>query len=269
MLAQAVVEMDTSMTLASQNPLTTKFLEGKIALVTGASRGIGKATAQILAGYGATVALVSRKLEQVEQVRQEFVQRGGKAIALSCDVSRPEEVEKTIEALVAQQGGLHILVNNAGIARDTLLVRMKNEDWEEVLRTNLTGTFYFSRAAAKIMMKQHEGRIVNIASVIGLTGNAGQANYAASKAGVIGFTKSMAKELGSRGITVNAIAPGFIETEMTEKLGEKVKIDLLRRIPLGSLGSPEDVAWAALFLVSPLAKYITGQVLNVDGGMVM
>lgn len=230
----------------------SKCLEGKIALVTGAGRGIGKAIADTLAEAGAEVARVSRS-----------------NAPYLCNVSNPEDVDKTVEAILTKHGAIHILVNNAGITKDNLLVRMKNEEWDEVLRTNLFGTFYVSRAVTKTMMRQREGRIINIASVIGLIGNAGQANYAASKAGIIGLTKSMAKELGSRGITVNAIAPGFIETEMTDKIPEKAKADLTNRIPLGSLGTSRDVAEAVCFLASPAARYITGQVLNVDGGMVM
>lgn len=247
----------------------TKFLEGKIALVTGAGRGIGKVTAETLSEHGAHTVLVARNRAEIEQVCAELEKNGRKALAVSCDVSNPESVDKTIEEVLSKFGALHILVNNAGITKDTLIVRMKNEDWDDVLRTNLFGAFYFSRAAAKTMMRQREGRIVNISSVIGLIGNAGQANYASSKAGILGLTKSMAKELGSRGITVNAIAPGFIETEMTHKLPEKVKEDLIKQIPLGSLGSPLDVAHAVLFLVSPMARYVTGQTLHVDGGMVM
>jgi len=245
------------------------FLQGKIAVVTGGGRGIGKAIALALANAGAHVALSARSENQLAEVKAEIEKSGGKASAFTCDISNSESVEKMLESVVSGLGGIHILVNNAGITRDTLLVRMKNEDWDEVLRTNLTGTFYCSRAAAKVMMRQREGRIINIASVVGVMGNAGQANYAASKAGIIGLTKSLAKELGSRGITANAVAPGFIETDMTDKLTDKVKTGLLNLIPLGVLGSPADVANAVLFLASPAAAYITGQVLHVDGGMVM
>jgi len=248
--------------------VTPGFLAGKVAVVTGAGRGIGKAVAETLASYGATVCVISRNADNCREVSEQLNRDGGKAFPFPCDISNSKQVEEITGAILEKHSGIHILVNNAGITRDGLLVRMKDDDWEEVIKTNLTGTFYFSRAVAKTMMKQREGRIVNIASIVGIIGNAGQANYAASKAGIIGFTKSLAKELASRKITANAVAPGFIETDMTGKLSEQVKSELLSRIPMGTFGSPEDVAAAVLFLVSPLSRYITGQVLNVDGGMV-
>ncbi len=255
--------------LPSSNALTTRTLEGKVALVTGSARGIGKITAETLAHHGAQVCVVSRNEQACVTVAEEIERSGGKAAPFSCDVSDSASVERAIETVLQKFGAVHILVNNAGITRDTLLVRMKDDDWNAVIQTNLSGAFYCSRSVAKAMMKQREGRIINLASIVGIIGNAGQANYAASKAGIIGLTKSMAKELASRGIAVNAVAPGFIETEMTDKLPEKVKAELLGQIPAGAFGTPQDVANVILFLASPLARYITGQVLNVDGGMVM
>lgn len=246
------------------------LLDGRYALVTGASRGIGRAIALRLAAEGAAVALnFAGNVAAAEAVRKEIESAGGKAILVSADVAdetaATEMVEKTAEAF----GAIDILVNNAGITRDGLLLRMKEEDWDAVLNTNLKGVFHCSKAAAKFMMKKRYGRIVNLASVVGLVGNSCQANYAAAKAGVIGFTKALAKELAGRGITANAIAPGFIRSDMTDVLPDKVKETMLAGIPLGRAGEPEDVAKAALFLASDQAAYITGQVLTVDGGMVM
>ena len=246
------------------------LLDGRYALVTGASRGIGRAIALRLAAEGAAVALnFAGNVAAAEAVRKEIESAGGKAILVPADVAdetaATEMVEKTVEAF----GAIDILVNNAGITRDGLLLRMKEEDWDAVLNTNLKGVFHCSKAAAKFMMKKRYGRIVNMASVVGLVGNSCQANYAAAKAGVIGFTKALAKELAGRGITVNAIAPGFIRSDMTDVLPDKVKETMLAGIPLGRAGEPEDVAKAALFLASDQAAYITGQVLTVDGGMVM
>ncbi len=246
------------------------LLDGRHALVTGASRGIGRAIALHLAAEGAAVALnFAGNVAAAEAVRKEIEGAGGKAILVPADVAdetaATEMVEKTIDAF----GAIDILVNNAGITRDGLLLRMKEEDWDAVLNTNLKGVFHCSKAAAKFMMKKRYGRIVNMASVVGLVGNSCQANYAAAKAGVIGFTKALAKELAGRGITVNAIAPGFIRSDMTDVLPDTVKETMLAGIPLGRAGEPEDVAKAALFLASDQAAYITGQVLTVDGGMVM
>ena len=246
------------------------LLDGRYALVTGASRGIGRAIALRLAAEGAAVALnFAGNVAAAEAVRKEIESAGGKAILVPADVAdetaATEMVEKTAEAF----GAIDILVNNAGITRDSLLLRMKEEDWDAVLNTNLKGVFHCSKAATKFMMKKRYGRIVNLASVVGLVGNSCQANYAAAKAGVIGFTKALAKELAGRGITANAIAPGFIRSDMTDVLPDKVKETMLAGIPLGRAGEPEDVAKAALFLASDQAAYITGQVLTVDGGMVM
>lgn len=246
------------------------LLDGRYALVTGASRGIGRAIALRLAAEGAAVALnFAGNVAAAEAVRKEIESAGGKAILVPADVAdetaATEMVKKTIEAF----GAIDILVNNAGITRDGLLLRTKEEDWDAVLNTNLKGVFHCSKAAAKFMMKKRYGRIVNMASVVGLVGNSCQANYAAAKAGVIGFTKALAKELAGRGITVNAIAPGFIRSDMTDVLPDTVKETMLAGIPLGRAGEPEDVAKAALFLASDQAAYITGQVLTVDGGMVM
>jgi 3-oxoacyl-[acyl-carrier protein] reductase len=249
-------------------PENLRKLTNKVAIVTGASRGIGKATALALATEGAKVAInYASSSGAAEDTVKEIIAAGGEAIAIRGDVSQAEEVESLFQETVAKFDRLDILINNAGITRDTLLLRMKNEDWQAVIDLNLTGVFLCTRAASKIMLKQKSGRIINITSVAGQMGNAGQANYSAAKAGVIGFTKTVAKELASRGITVNAVAPGFIETDMTSGL----KADpLLQAIPLGRYGKPEEVAGAIRFLAADAAaSYITGQVFNVDGGMVM
>ena len=246
------------------------LLDGKIALVTGASRGIGRAIALALAKAGATVVInYAGNVQAAESVRQEIESNGGKTMLVQADVADIDAVNDMIKRVSDTFGQIDILVNNAGITRDGLLMRMKENDWDDVLNTNLKGIYHCTKAVAKGMMKQRSGRIVNMTSVVGLTGNAGQANYAAAKAGVIGFSKSMAKELASRGITVNLVAPGFIDTDMTSVLPEKVKEEMVKAIPLASLVKPEDVANAVLFLVSDQASYITGQTLNVDGGMVM
>lgn len=246
------------------------MLTGKVAVVTGAGRGIGRAIALKLAQLGASIVINYRSsAKEAEEVISEIRNNGGKAEMVQGDVSSFEDSEKVIKFAVESFGRLDILVNNAGITKDTLLLRMKEEDFSKVLDINLKGVFNCTKHASNIMLKQKGGRIINISSVIGLIGNAGQANYAAAKAGIIGFTKSVAKELGTRGITANAIAPGFITTDMTEVLSEKVKEKLLENVPLKRLGSPEDVANLAAFLASDNASYITGQVINVDGGMVM
>ena len=246
------------------------LLDGRHALVTGASRGIGRAVALAFAAEGASVALnFAGNVAAAEAVRAEIESAGGKAILVPADVSDENAVEDMVKTVTEAFGSIDILINNAGITRDGLLLRMKEEDWDAVLNTNLKGVFLCTKAVSKFMMKKRYGRIVNMASVVGVTGNASQANYAAAKAGVIGFTKAMAKELASRGITVNAIAPGFIRSDMTDVLPDKVKEAMLAEIPLGRAGEPADVAKASLFLASDQAAYITGQVLKVDGGMVM
>ena len=246
------------------------LLDGRHALVTGASRGIGRAVALAFAAEGASVALnFARNVAAAEAVRAEIESAGGKAILVPADVSDENAVEDMVKTVTEAFGSIDILVNNAGITRDGLLLRMKEEDWDAVLNTNLKGVFLCTKAVSKFMMKKRYGRIVNMASVVGVTGNASQANYAAAKAGVIGFSKSAAKELASRGITVNVVAPGFIGTDMTAGLSEAVKEKALADIPLGKMGEPKDVANAVLFLASDQASYITGQVVNVDGGMVM
>jgi 3-oxoacyl-[acyl-carrier protein] reductase len=246
-----------------------KQLENQIAVVTGAGRGIGRAIALKFASEGADVVCVSRTAENSEKVAAEVRALGRKAWALAVDVSDTAAVSAAAEKILADCGKVDILINNAGVTRDGLLMRMSDADWDTVLNTNLKGAFLFTKAFTRSFVKQRSGRIINVASIIGLIGNAGQANYAASKAGLIGFTQSIAKELGSRNITVNALAPGFIETDMTAALGAEMKVELLKKIPLNSLGQPEDIANAALFLASPGARYVTGQVLTVDGGMVM
>ena len=246
------------------------LLDGKTALVTGASRGIGRAIALCLAAEGARVAInYAGNVRAAEEVKTAIEAAGGTAILCQADIADSSAVEAMVANVVKEFGTIDILVNNAGITRDALLMRMKDEDFTKVLNTNLKGVFYCTKAVSKLMMKKRSGRIVNMASVVGLVGNAGQTNYAAAKAGVIGFSKSAAKELASRGITVNIVAPGFIGTDMTAGLPESVKEKMLTDIPLGRMGEAEDVANAVLFLASDQASYITGQVVNVDGGMVM
>jgi len=244
-------------------------LAGKVALVTGGAQGIGKAVALLLARNGADIVVSDINLEKAEETAKEVQTLGRKALATKVDVATLGDVEKMVEAILVQFGKVDILVNNAGIARDKLILRMTEEDWDAVLNINLKGTFNCTKAVVRHMSKQKSGKIVNIASVVGEMGNAGQGNYAASKAGVIGFTKTIAREFAQRGINVNAIAPGYIKTPMTDALPDKVKEELKRLIPLDRLGKPEDVAEAVLFLVSESANYITGQVLNVNGGIYM
>jgi 3-oxoacyl-[acyl-carrier protein] reductase len=247
----------------------TDVLVNQVAVVTGAGRGIGRAIAMRFAKAGAKVACVSRTAENAEKVAAELRASGAKAWSYAVDVADPKAVAAGAEKILADAGQVDILVNNAGVTRDGLLMRMSEEDWNTVLDTNLRGAFSFTKAFSRQWIKRRSGRIINVASVIGLIGNAGQCNYAASKAALIGLTKSVARELASRGITCNALAPGFIETDMTAGMNEQMREELLKRIPLNSLGQPEDIAEAALFLASPAARYITGQVLTVDGGMVM
>lgn len=250
-------------------PENLQSLRGQVALVTGASRGIGRAIALDLAKYGATVVVnYAASSGAADAVVETIAKAGGNAIALQADVSKADQVDALVNGIIEKFGRLDVLVNNAGITRDTLLLRMKQEDWQAVIDLNLTGVFLCTKAVSKIMLKQRSGRIISITSVAGLMGNPGQSNYSAAKAGVIGFTKSVAKEFAPRGITVNAIAPGFIETDMTSELGNTEEI--LKFIPLNRFGKAEEIAGMARFLAAdPAAAYITGQVFNVDGGMVM
>jgi 3-oxoacyl-[acyl-carrier protein] reductase len=244
-------------------------LANQIAVVTGAGRGIGRAIALTFAAAGADIACVSRTMDNAEKVAGEVRALGRQAWAHAVDVADAAAVAAAAEKILAEAGKVDILVNNAGVTRDGLLMRMSEADWETVLNTNLKGAFLFTRAFSRSFLKQRSGRIINISSVIGLIGNAGQCNYAASKAGLLGLTKALAREFGSRGVTVNALAPGFIETDMTAGLPAEMKAGLLKQIPLNTLGRPEDVAAGALFLAGPGARYVTGQVLAIDGGMVM
>jgi 3-oxoacyl-[acyl-carrier protein] reductase len=244
-------------------------LDGKVAVVTGAARGIGRAIAERLAKDGADVAICDLQAEWLAETAAAIQALGRKALPLAVDVGDGPAVEACIAEVLKVFGRVDIMINDAGITKDTLLVRMSEEDWDKVLRVNLKGTFLFSKAVAKPMMKQRSGAIVNIASVVGLIGQAGQCNYAASKAGVIAFTKSMARELGSRGIRANAIAPGFIQSKMTDALSQEVRDKMLALVPLNRYGLPADIAKAVAFLVSDEASYITGHVLNVNGGMFM
>jgi len=243
--------------------------KGKTVLVTGSARGIGKAIARKFAGKGAKIVISDVLAELAEETAEEFKKDGFDAIAIKADVTNKDDVKNLIDETVAKFETLDVVVNNAGITRDTLMMRMKESDWDLVLNINLKGAFLVIQAASKVMMKQRSGKIVNISSVVGKMGNAGQANYSASKAGLLGLTKSAARELASRNITVNAVAPGFIKTEMTDKLPDDVKADFEKTTPLSRFGDPEDIANAVAFLASDDASYITGQVLGVDGGMTM
>jgi len=244
-------------------------LAGRVALVTGAAQGIGKAISLLLAKHGADIVVSDILLEKATETAKEIETMGRKAMAVRVDVSKFQDVDQMVDAILKQLGKIDILVNNAGITRDKLILRMSEEDWDAVLNVNLKGTFNCTRAVVRHMAKQRYGKIVSIASVTGEMGNAGQVNYAASKAGVIGLTKTIAREFAQRGINVNAIAPGYIQTPMTDVLSEKVKEDLKRLIPMDRLGQPGDVAEAVLFLVSDRSSYITGHVLNVNGGIYM
>lgn len=241
----------------------------KIAVVTGSTRGIGCEIALEMARRGAKVMVSGRNLERAREVSQEIIAAGGEAQFMAADISRMEDAQNLMKNTLEKWERIDILVNNAGITRDNLLMRMSEEEWEEVIRVNLKGTFNCIKSVSRQMMKQRGGRIINITSVVGIMGNAGQANYAASKAGIIGLTKSVARELASRNVTCNAVAPGFIETDMTGTLDENVKEKLKEQIPLGRLGSPADIAKVVAFLAGEDASYITGQVLNVDGGMLI
>jgi 3-oxoacyl-[acyl-carrier protein] reductase len=267
-LVQNFVSADFEDTIMELLPETFQRLRGQVALVTGASRGIGRAVAFSLAAEGAKVAVnYASSSAAADEAVAEIIAAGGEAVALPADVSKTDRVDLLINNVMEKWGRIDILVNNAGITRDTLLLRMKLEDWQAVIDLNLTGVFLCAKAASKIMLKQRSGRIINIASVAGQMGNPGQANYSAAKAGVIGFTKTVAKELASRGITVNAVAPGFITTDMTKDVKSD---DILKYIPLGRYGEVEEVAGMVKFLAADVAAaYITGQVFNVDGGMVM
>jgi 3-oxoacyl-[acyl-carrier protein] reductase len=245
----------------------TTDLTGQVAIVTGAARGLGRAIAEVLGRSGAKLACVDLKLDSLADAVAAVAAAGGTARPYACDVTNSQAVNETLAAIVKDMGGLHILVNNAGITRDNLSFRMSDEQWDAVINTNLRGTFLFTRAAARPMMKGRYGRIINIASVSGLMGNPGQANYSASKAGVMGMTRTVARELAGRDITVNAVAPGFIATDMTKALGEEILTEVTNRVPLKRLGTPEDIANAVLFLASRSSGYITGQVLTVDGGL--
>lgn len=250
-----------------REPAGWNELDGRVALVTGGSRGIGLAVAEALAAAGARVAVVGRDVERASAAAAGLSGNGHAGFA--CDVGDPGQVASAVEAVQDALGPVDVLVNNAGIARDNILLRLKDEDWDDVMAVNLRGAFAMTRAVARGMMKRRDGVILNVSSVVGLMGNAGQANYAASKAGLVGFTKSVARELASRNVRCNAVAPGYIRTDMTAELGEKATSELQARIPMGRLGEPGDIAGVVRFLAGPWARYITGQVVTVDGGMVM
>lgn len=245
----------------------TVDLKGQVALVTGASRGLGQAIAVALGRAGASVACIARNLEKLQETVGAITEAGGAAVWFECDVANSESVQKVVDAVHEKWQRLDVLVNNAGITRDTLIPRMQDDQWDDVINTNLRGAFLFTRAATRLMMQQRYGRIINVASVSGLMGNPGQANYCASKAGLIGMTRTVARELGSRKVTVNAIAPGFIESDMTAALGDALLGEVKTRVPAKRLGRAEEVADAVLFLAAPGSAYITGQVLTIDGGL--
>ena len=244
-------------------------LTNKVAIITGASQGIGRGMAETFAKAGAHVACVSRNKDNLKSVADSLIKNGGAASFYTCDVSSLDAFQNTIKEIAENHGSVDILVNNAGVCKDKLIMRMSEDDWSKVININLKGAFNGIKAVSQIMIKQRSGRIINISSIVGLIGNPGQANYAASKAGLIGLSKSAAKELAPRGITVNAIAPGYIATDMTNQITDQAKESLITKIPLGRIGSPSDIAASALFLASDEAGYITGQTLTVDGGMVM
>ena len=248
-------------------PSLSADLSGQVALVTGASQGLGQAVAIELAANGARIACVARNAEKLAQTVGSIKNAGGQAEAFTCDVKDRAGIDQLVDKIAEDWGRLDILINNAGVTRDTLLPRMSDEEWDDVIETNLTGAFLFARAASRIMMRARYGRVINMASVSGIIGNAGQTNYSATKAGLIGFTRSMSKELAGRKVTINAVAPGFIESEMTKALGDSILSEVKKQIPAKRLGTPADVAAAVLYLTSPAASYVTGQVLVVDGGM--
>ena len=244
-------------------------LEDKIAIVTGASQGIGKTTAELFSKSGAHVVCIARNEEKIKNLATTISKNGHSASYFPCDISDGELIQNTIKSVINDYGKIDILINNAGITRDSLVLRMKDHQWDEVLNTNLKGAFYATKSVLRSMMKNKYGRIINITSIVGLQGNSGQSNYSASKAGLIGFSQSVAKEVASRGITINCIAPGWIETEMTNNLPQDIKSEIIKNIPMGKTGTTEDIAHTALFLASKESKYITGQTITVDGGRVI
>ncbi len=244
-------------------------LQDKIAIVTGASQGIGKTTAELFSKSGAHVVCIARNEEKIKNLANMISKNGHSASYFPCDISDGDLIQNTIKSVINDYGKIDILINNAGITRDSLVLRMKNDQWDEVLNTNLNGAFYATKSVLRSMMKNKYGRIINITSIVGLQGNSGQSNYSASKAGLIGFSQSVAKEVASRGITINCIAPGWIETEMTNDLPQNLKSEILKNIPIGKTGTTEDIAYTALFLASKESKYITGQTITVDGGRVI